>query len=211
MCGFDGSLRKSSIVFLTFFNLLTGWGLLAGAQCTLNPASPSVTICTPAPNSTVTSPVHVVAGTTSSTTVQYIQIYVDGVKKFEVKGKSLDTTLAMTAGVHRLTVQAFNGAYFKTVESITASSATTASVTVTPDSTLVSPGATRQFTAQVKNLSSSTVSWAVDGIAGGSASSGTISSSGLYTAPSTSHKHVITATSTANATVKGSSKILVQT
>ena len=44
-------------------------------------------------------------------------------------------------------------------------------------------GASTQFTAQVSNLSNTAVTWQVDGIPGGSSSSGTISSTGLYTAP----------------------------
>ena len=79
------------------------------SACTLSTVSPSVTICTPTANATVTSPVHIVAGTTDSKTVQFIQIYVDGVKKYEIKAKSLDTSLAMAAGTHRLTVQAYDG------------------------------------------------------------------------------------------------------
>src|SRR5437660_9625898 len=89
--------------------------------CTLSTVSPSVTICTPTANSTVSSPVHIVAGTTDSKTVQFIQIYVDGVKKYEIKAKSLDTSLAMAAGTHRLTVQAYDGTYFKQTIFITVS------------------------------------------------------------------------------------------
>src|SRR5438552_8864457 len=89
--------------------------------CTLSTVSPSVTICTPTANSTVTSPVHIVAGTTDSKTVQFIQIYVDGVKKYEIKAKSLDTSLAMAAGTHRLTVQAYDGTYFQHTIFITVS------------------------------------------------------------------------------------------
>ena len=49
---------------------------------------------------------------------------------------------------------------------------------------------TQQFTA-----SSSGVLWAVDGLAGGSAASGTITVGGLYTPPSVSGVHTVTATS----------------
>ena len=183
---------------------------IAGAQCTLNTANPSVTICAPAANANVTSPAHITAGTTSSSPVAFMQIYVDGIKKYEVKAKSLDTTVAMTVGAHRLTVQANNGTYFKSTETITVVSSSSGNVTVTPDSTLVSPGGTQQFTATVKNLSSSNVTWSVDGVNGGNASTGTISSTGLYTAPTAAHKRVITATSTVDTMQKANSNILVQ-
>src|SRR3954453_10887115 len=98
----------------------------AAAQCTLNTANPSVTICTPTNGSTVSSPVHVVAGTTDSNTISYLQIYLDGVKAYEVKAKSLDTNITIsTAGTHRLTVQAKDsaGAIFKEPISVTVGSA----------------------------------------------------------------------------------------
>src|SRR5579863_1187919 len=87
-------------------------GPLAGA-CTLNTASPSVTICTPAANSTVSSPVQITAGTTDTKTVKLMQVYVDGVLKYHVAANSVNTSLAMAAGKHRLTVQAYDGSYFK--------------------------------------------------------------------------------------------------
>jgi VCBS repeat-containing protein len=61
----------------------------------------------------VSSPVSIVAGTTDSKTVQFLQIYLDGVKKYQVSGNKLNTSLAMTAATHRLTVQAYDGTYFK--------------------------------------------------------------------------------------------------
>ena len=45
-------------------------------------------------------------------------------------------------------------------------------------------GATAQFSATVTNESSSAVTWQVNGVTGGSASAGTISTGGLYTPPS---------------------------
>lgn len=45
-------------------------------------------------------------------------------------------------------------------------------------------GSTVQFTAVVTNIASSAVTWQVNGISGGSAATGTISASGLYTPPS---------------------------
>jgi hypothetical protein len=57
------------------------------------------------------------------------------------------------------------------------------SVTVTPASASLLLGATQQFQAIVGGGSSTTVTWEVDGVPGGAASSGTISVTGLYTAP----------------------------
>ena len=87
--------------------------------CVPNTVNPSVTICTPSAGQTVTSPVHIVALTTDSKTVNLMQIYVDGVKKYQVYASSLDTSLAMTSGTHRLAVKASDGTNFKQVIYIT--------------------------------------------------------------------------------------------
>ena len=46
-------------------------------------------------------------------------------------------------------------------------------------------GGTQQFTATVSGSSNQAVNWQVNGVTGGSASTGTISSAGRYTAPNT--------------------------
>src|SRR5205085_2435797 len=102
--------------------------------CTLNSTSPSVTICTPANNATVSSPVHIVAGSTDSRPVQTMQVYVDGALKFTGSGGTLDTTVIMAGGARRLTVQAYDGTtYFKQTIYINVSGAQPA-VSVTPTS-----------------------------------------------------------------------------
>jgi hypothetical protein len=74
------------------------------------------------------------------------------------------------------------------------------SVVVHPQgSSVVAGSQQQQFSATVngdpKNLG---VTWAVDGIAGGNASSGAISSTGLYTPPAIAGTHTVTATSIAD-------------
>ncbi len=56
-------------------------------------------------------------------------------------------------------------------------------VTVSPATANVAEGSTLQFTDTVINTSNTAVTWAVNGIAGGNGTIGTISSTGLYTAP----------------------------
>ena len=89
--------------------------------CTLSAANPSVTICSPLSGSSTGSPVNIAAGTTSTTAVTLMQIYLDGSKKYEVAANKINTNLTMGAGTHRLTVQAYNsaGAIFKSTEYIT--------------------------------------------------------------------------------------------
>ena len=83
------------------------------------------------------------------------------------------------------------------------------SVSVSPrNASVVVVTQTQQFTAKVmgdpKNLG---VSWSVDGVAGGNAAVGIISSSGLYTPPAVAGAHTVTATSVANNAKSASSSI----
>ena len=68
---------------------------------------------------------------------------------------------------------------------------------VSPTSAVLAASATQQFTSTIQGLTNTTVTWSVDGVAGGNATSGTITSAGLYTAPSSMGPHTITATSAA--------------
>ena len=56
-------------------------------------------------------------------------------------------------------------------------------VTVTPATWNVQENTQQQFNASVANTSDTAVTWQVNGVTGGNATVGTISSSGLYTAP----------------------------
>src|ERR1700757_5163336 len=57
------------------------------------------------------------------------------------------------------------------------------SITISPTSVTVAAGGTQQFTATVQNTGNTAVTWQVNGVTGGNSTVGTISSSGLYTAP----------------------------
>lgn len=58
-------------------------------------------------------------------------------------------------------------------------------VTITPASSSVALSSTLQFTAKVIGTNNNGVTWEVNGVSGGDAKHGTISSAGLYTAPDT--------------------------
>src|SRR5579864_945350 len=76
--------------------------------CTASATNPSVTICAPVSGGTVGSPVNVVAETTDSHAVRLMQLYVDGVKKFQTATPTLNTSVALANGTHTVTVQAYN-------------------------------------------------------------------------------------------------------
>ena len=58
------------------------------------------------------------------------------------------------------------------------------SVTVTPSTAVVVTQTNRQFSATVQNAADQSVTWSVNGIAGGNTQVGYIDASGLYSAPS---------------------------
>jgi hypothetical protein len=68
-------------------------------------------------------------------------------------------------------------------------------VIVEPFQPCVLPSATQQFSAQVSGTTNTAVSWFVDGVAGGSPTTGTITPTGLYTAPAALGGHFIRALS----------------
>ena len=64
-------------------------------------------------------------------------------------------------------------------------------LTISPRVAVLTPTGTQQFTV---NFTNGSVNWSVDGVTGGSAGSGTISASGLYTPPAAAGTHTVTAT-----------------
>ncbi len=85
-------------------------------------------------------------------------------------------------------------------------------VTLSPTSATLVTGATRQFAATVKNTSNTAVTWSVNNLPGGDAAVGTISATGLYTAPAAVPAAAVTvrATSVANPAVSGVATVTVQ-
>jgi phospholipase C len=106
---------SSFAAFVSLFSIMCAAPVSAAVPCTLNPASPSVTVCTPAPNTLVQSQVHVVAGSTDSNPVTTMQLYVDNKLTYSVKAPTLDTFVNLAVGNHLITVQGWDstGATFK--------------------------------------------------------------------------------------------------
>jgi hypothetical protein len=87
------------------------------------------------------------------------------------------------------------------------------SVSVSPKSATMQVGGTQQFQATVQNIQNTQVNWLVGGVAGGGPITGTINSSGLYTAPvAMPYMGVvtITAVSAADGTTKASANVNLQ-
>ncbi len=83
---------------------------------------------------------------------------------------------------------------------------------MTPAAASVQTGGTQTFTATVTNTANRAVIWQVNGVAGGNTSVGTISTTGVYTAPATVPSPAIvtvTAVSVADPTRSGSAQVTV--
>src|SRR5256884_562957 len=95
---------------------------------------------------------------------------------------------------------------------VTITAPTTVSVTISPTSATVAAGGTQQFSAVVQNTSNTAVTWQVNGVTGGNATVGTISSSGLYTAPGVVPNPAtvtVTAVSQADATKSAAAQVTI--
>jgi hypothetical protein len=81
---------------------------------------------------------------------------------------------------------------------------------VTPQASCVLPSETQQFGTQTRNIANpSTITWYVDSVKGGDSTYGTISTDGLYTAPTTTGTYTVMAVDPAQTTLNASTTITV--
>ncbi len=82
-------------------------------------------------------------------------------------------------------------------------------VTISPRITSITFTQTQQFKASVTGTTNTVVIWSVDGIVGGNATVGTISTTGLYKPPPAWSSHTVRATSQSDGTTSVSAKLIV--
>lgn len=98
--------------------------------------------------------------------------------------------------------------------SLTVTAPPTVTVSLTPASAIVTRGTTRRFTATVTGSSNRSVTWQVNGVVGGNASIGTISTSGVYSAPVSGTQPTsvrVQAVSQANPAILGQAEVTLAT
>lgn len=96
---------------------------------------------------------------------------------------------------------------------VTVSVVSTIVVTISPPSVSVLAGGTQQFQATVSGSANQAVIWKVNGVTGGDPSSGTITTSGLYTAPAVipvSGTATVSALSVADGLTQGTATVSIQ-
>jgi hypothetical protein len=168
----------------------------------------TVTVTSPANGSAVVSPVNVHATYNGTSPATYMKVWVDHVAGTTQHSTNVfDTTVALANGKHLIEVQAKDagsGTVFTTASNITVVSA---AITVSPGSVSLPPGATQQFTA-IDNAGLP-VTW--------SATGGTITNNGLYTAGSNTGNFSVTATDangnagSATVTIAAANTVTIQT
>ncbi len=118
-----------------------------------------------------------------------------------VTGSSISVNPAATT-TYTLTATNTGGSSTATA-TLTVSAGTVVSVSVSPTSTSLFTGGTQQFSATVSNAANTAVTWTATG--------GTISSSGFYTAGSTAGSFSVTATSVQDTTKSASATVTIST
>ena len=106
-------------VFVTKLNFASNGGT---TTCSAPSTARTIHICSPTNGSTVSSPVKISAtAKPGSSAIKVMQVYVDGVKKYEkTSTNTISTSLSISAGAHRVTVQAQDSAgFFRSTVNIT--------------------------------------------------------------------------------------------
>jgi hypothetical protein len=185
-------------------------------------ASANVTIENPAPTLNAISPLNLAAGSADAT----ITLNGGGFAAQSVaqaNGTALATSVVSdtqltavvpsamlaTAGTLSITVEnPAPGGGLSTAETLTVLIA----VSVSPATQTLDVNQSQQFTATVAGSTDQTVTWAVEGVAGGNSTIGTITTAGLYTAPGippSPNSVTITATSSADPTQSADATVTV--
>ena len=121
-----------------------------------------------------------------------------------IDGNGLYTAPA-TSGTHTVTATSKDSP----TSSASAQVTVPGGLSINPSAARVATSASQQFTITPTDPSLVPVTWSVDGQAGGSSTSGTISNTGLYTAPAAAGAHTISATSVANSTLSATARVTV--
>jgi subtilase family serine protease len=110
-------------------------------------------------------------------------------------------TAPATIGSYTVTATSAADTTKKATATVTVQAPTSVAVTVTPATASLATGGTQQFTAAVTGSTNTNVTWTATG--------GTVSTSGLYTAPATAGTYTVKATSAADTTKSASATVTV--
>ena len=179
-----------------------------GGTCTPSGATPSVTICAPANNSTVASPVHFQAAGISARPIVAWAVYVDNTLVFKQNVTSVDTNITMSTGKHYVVAQFWDnaGAVTKGSENITVGTvSTTPTLTLSASPTTINSGQSSTLTWSSTNVSTVTINNGVGTVSPSGAVTVSPTTTTTYTATGTATDGVTKVTATATVTVGSTS------
>ncbi len=167
---------------------------------------------------TGTGSVQVQAVTVSGATVFQVSGFTNAVTLRPSQALQLSVTFAPTSAVSytaTLAITANGGASISVpLNGSGTGSSSSVVVTISPTTATVPVGRTQQFTATVTGTTDTSVTWLVNGTAGGNSTVGTISTTGLYTAPGTEPSGgtvTVTAQSVADSTQSANASVTITT
>jgi hypothetical protein len=184
----------------TYSTVVEEWDYCKGASVTpikitvgTVASNTGVSVTSPVPNSTVTSPVNYVATATSSCAkgVASMGVYVDNKLVYVVDAAKLNTSLSMAAGAEHTVVEEWDhcGKAAYTTVNLTVGSVAKPAVSITASPASISPGSSSTLTVAATNATQVTIT-------------GTDGSS--YTLPSSGGTQVVSPTATTTYTVVAS-------
>ncbi|MFZ1010265.1 MAG: hypothetical protein WAN65_25735 [Candidatus Sulfotelmatobacter sp.] len=162
-------------------NSVTGSAQVAVFTLSLSPLAPAIT----------TSSNEQFTATTQGLSSPVLNWTVDQISG----GNSAVGTISAT-GLYTAPATVGNHTIAVSVASTPATAATSVAIfalSISPTSATAAPSGTEQFSATVQGLTNSSLTWSVDGVTGGNSTIGTVSTSGLYTAPASLGQHTIAA------------------
>jgi phospholipase C len=124
------------------------------------PTSTKVTVTSPTPGSTVTSPVHYVATAQTATCaggVSSMGVYVNNSLVYSVNGASMNTNITMATGAQHTVVEEWDycgGAAYTTVDLTVSSGTTKPTVSISAQNSTISSGSTDTLTVSAANATS---------------------------------------------------------
>ena len=184
-------------------------------------AAPTVSVSlSPTALTLATGATSTFTATVSGTTTSGVTWMVDGIANGNStvgtvtgSGATVTYTAPATGGVHTLVATSVADATKTASATLTVQAPLLVSVSLSPGTSTVTAGSATTFTASVSGTTNTGTTWAVDGVLGGNATTGTLSGTGnsrSYLAPSASGTHVITATSQADPAKVATSTVTVQ-
>jgi hypothetical protein len=182
-------LRSRNCWFaLSFLLILMFTAGCGGGSSTSIRQSVSVSV-TPATATVPVAGTQTFAATVANTSNTAVTWQVNGVVGGDAAHGTINSTgiytapAAVPSGVVTVTATSAADTTKSGSATVTIKAGTGVSVSVMPVAATVSLAGTQTFTATVANTSNTAVAWQVNGVAGGDATHGTISSTGVYTAP----------------------------